>query len=108
MAPFIGREKLSELTAPRVHEFLDQLRDAGRSVAMRRKILTNLKTAIGYAQSQGRVAQNVARGVRLKSSEQRTPGGPLREGVDYPSKTELRRLIDAAPDRGPRVLATMP
>ena len=78
VAPLVGREKLSELTAPRIHEFLDQLRDAGRSVAMRRKVLTNLKTAIGHAQSQGRVAQNVARGVRLKASDQRTSGGPLR------------------------------
>jgi integrase len=99
VAPLVGREKLSELTAPRIHEFLDQLRDAGRSVAMRRKVLTNLKTAIGHAQSQGRVAQNVARGVRLKASDQRTSGGPLREGVDYPSRAELRRLIDAAPDK---------
>jgi integrase len=97
--PFIGREKLSELTAPQLYEFLDRLRSAGRSVAMRRKVLTNLKTAIGHAQSQGRVAQNVARGVRLKSSEQRTSGGPLREAVDYPTKAELHRLIDAAPDR---------
>jgi hypothetical protein len=49
--PFIGREKLSELTAPQLYEFLDRLRSAGRSVAMRRKVLTNLKTAIGHAQT---------------------------------------------------------
>jgi integrase len=99
IAPFIGREKLSGLTVPRINEFLDQLRDAGRSIAMRRKVLTNLKTAIGFAQRQGRVAQNVARGVRLKSSDQRASGGPLREGIDFPSKAELRLMIDVAPDR---------
>jgi integrase len=97
--PFIGRQKLSDLTVPRINEFLDQLRDAGRSVAMRRKVLTNLKTAISFAQSQGRVAQNVARSVRLKSSDQRNSGGPLREGIDFPSKAELRLLINAASDR---------
>ena len=99
IAPFIGREKLSDLTVPRINEFLDQLRDAGRSIAMRRKVLTNLKTAIGFAQRQGRVAQNVARGVRLKSSDQRASGGPLREGIDFPSKAELQLMIDVAPDR---------
>jgi integrase len=99
IAPFIGREKLSNLTVPRINEFLEQLRDAGRSIAMRRKILTNLKTAISFAQRQGRVAQNVARGVRFKSTDQRHSGGPLREGIDFPSKAELRLMIDAAPDR---------
>jgi integrase len=97
--PFIGRQKLSDLTVPRINEFLDQLRDAGRSMAMRRKVLTNLKTAISFAQSQGRVAQNVARSVRLKSSDQRSSGGPLREGIDFPSKAELRSLIGAASDQ---------
>jgi integrase len=53
ITPFIGHVKLSDLTVPQINEFLDQLREAGRSIAMRRKVLTNLKTAIGFAQSQG-------------------------------------------------------
>ena len=52
------------------------------------------------------MAQNVARGVRLKSSKQRTSGGPLREAVDYPTKAELHRLIDAAPDRVRALIVT--
>jgi integrase len=99
IGPFIGHQRLSDLTVPRINEFLDQLRGAGRSVVMRRKVLTNLKTAISFAQNQGRVAQNVARSVRLKSSDQRNSGGPLREGIDFPSKAELRLLIGAASDR---------
>ena len=54
--PFIGREKLSDLTTPRIHQFDAELRDAGRSIAMRRKVLTNLKTAISFAQGRGEVA----------------------------------------------------
>jgi integrase len=100
IGPFIGHQRLSDLTVPRINEFLDQLRDAGRSMVMRRKVLTNLKTAIGFAQNQGRVAQNVARSVRLKgTSDQRNSGGPLREGIDFPSKAELRLLIAAASDQ---------
>ena len=37
IAPFVGRVKLAELTTPKVNALMDQLRDAGRSVAMRRK-----------------------------------------------------------------------
>jgi integrase len=94
VAPFIGREKLSSLTVPRVHQFDADLRAAGRSLAMRRKVLTNLKTAISYAQGQGLVAQNVARTVRLKSTDREAARGPLREGTDFPSKAELKALID--------------
>ena len=61
VAPFLGREKLSTLTMPRVHQFDAELREAGRSLAMRRKVVTNLKTALTFAQGQGLVAQNVAR-----------------------------------------------
>jgi integrase len=42
--PFIGVRRLSSLTTPLVYEFDSKLRDAGRSVAMRRKVLSNLKS----------------------------------------------------------------
>jgi len=41
--------KLSDLTAPRVLKLDEQLRDGGRSFAMRRKVLSNLKTMITFA-----------------------------------------------------------
>jgi integrase len=96
--PFIGAEKLSTLTMPRVVRFADDLRDADRSLAMRRKVMTSLKTAISFAQSQGLVAQNVARGVKLKSNI-RSEKGPLREGVDFPSKAELKAMMEATSGR---------
>jgi integrase len=99
VVPFIGDVRLAELTAPRVHQFLDALRANGRSLAMRRKVLTNLKTAIAFAQGRGLVAQNVAAGVKLKASERTASTGPLRAGVDFPTKTELKALIDHAPAR---------
>jgi integrase len=98
VAPFIGREKLSTLTMPRVHQFDRELREAGRSLAMRRKVITNLKTALTFAQGQGLVAQNVARGMKVKSDSRSKPG-KLKAGVDFPTKEEIRALLDNVPER---------
>jgi integrase len=96
--PFLGNVKLSDLTLPRVHRFNDQLRDNGRSLAMRRKIVTNLGTAIKFAQSQGLAAQNVVTHFTLRRSDRDT-SGPLRAGVDFPNKGELKAMLDHVPDR---------
>ena len=96
VAPFIGREKLSALTAPRVYQFDAQLRDAGRSVAMRKKIITNLKTCLSFAQGVGLVAQNVAASVRVKTDSRSKPA-PLKAGVDFPSQADIRLILDNAP-----------
>jgi integrase len=98
IAPFLGREKLSALTTPRVYQFDADLRKAGRSIAMRRAVLTNLKTVLTFCQGQGLVAQNVARGVKLKG-ESRRGAGQLKEGQDFPTKAEIKTLIDKAPAR---------
>lgn len=66
---------------------------------MRRKIVTNLKTALTFAQTKGRVAQNVARGVKVKNDARNTERGPLRAGVDFPSRAELRTIMETATGR---------
>jgi integrase len=96
--PFIGVRRLSSLTTPLVYEFDSKLRDAGRSVAMRRKVLTNLKTMLSFAQGRGLVGQNVARGIRIKV-DTREACGPLRAGVDFPSMAELNALIEKSEGR---------
>lgn len=107
VAPFLGKVRLADLTMPRVGDFDAQLRDAGRSISMRRKVLTNLKTAISFAQGEGKVAQNVARGVRLRKEDHRSSGGPLRQGVDFPSKAELKALLDNVSDKERAFVVTM-
>jgi integrase len=97
--PFIGRERLATLSMPRIYTFDSQLRDAGRSTEMRRKVLTSIKTMLAFAQGRGLVAQNVARGVKVKDDARRRSTGQLKEGRDFPSRAELRLLIDVAPDR---------
>ena len=84
IAPFLGSMKLATLTTPAVHAFDAELRKAGRSVAMRRKVLTNVKTMLTFCQGQGLVAQNVARGVKIKSDDRQSAVGPLKEGHDFP------------------------
>lgn len=97
--PFIGRLKLSDLTTPRVYQLDTELRDAGRSLVMRRKILVNLKTMISFCQKQGLVAQNAALPVKIKGDAGREGTGPLRAGVDFPSRAELKQVMDKAPAR---------
>jgi integrase len=94
IAPFIGHIKLSALTAPRVNAFANELRDAGRSPAMRRKALTSLSTALAFAKGRGMVAHNPAHGIKVRS-DARSKGGPLK----VPSKADLKLLIDNAPER---------
>jgi integrase len=96
--PYLGRVRLSDLAPPRVHAYMDQLRDAGMSTAMRRKVLTSLSTALAFARGRGLVAQNAAAGIRLRKDERRISSGPLKAGRDFPTKAELRLLIDNAAD----------
>jgi integrase len=106
IGPLLGREKLSSLTTPRIHQFDAELREKGRSLSMRKKVLTNLKTILTFAKSQGLVAQNVALDVRIKSSDRNQARGPLREGHDYPTKAELRTMMDNAAGRWRPLLIT--
>src|SRR5262249_1850848 len=70
-----------------------------RSLAMRRKVLTNLKTMLAFAQGRGLVAQNVARGVRIKDDSREAARGPLRAGVDFPTMAELNILMERSEGR---------
>jgi integrase len=106
VGPLLGREKLSSLTAPRIHEFDADLRKIGRSLSMRKKVLTNLKTVLSFAKSKGLVAQNVASDIKIKSNRREEKKAPLRAGHDFPTKAELRMLMDGAAGRWRSLLIT--
>ncbi len=91
--PFLGKRKLSRLTGPMVGNFVERLRDEGRSEAMVRKVLTSLKILIGVAQAKGKVAQNVARGVKLRRLARQD------DGVTVPTKAELRTMMSESTGR---------
>jgi len=66
---------------------------------MRRHVLTSVRTALAFAKGRGLVAQNVASSIRVKSDDRHAATGPLKAGRDFPSKAELKLLIDRATDR---------
>lgn len=92
IVPFIGGEKLGELD---VDAWLDELKAQGRSLAMRRKVLGNLKRMIGHAQRRKLVSRNPADGVRIEAVDRGSADdGAPRPGETMPSKDELRALMD--------------
>src|SRR5262249_24988420 len=104
IVPRLGATKLATLTTPRIHKFRAALL-ADMSRPMAKKVLTSLKAILKDAKRRGNVAQNVAADVvigidgRSKSK--------LTIGKDIPTRDEIRRIIDAAPEgRGRAVLMT--
>lgn len=91
IAPLIGAERLSRLTRPAVEAFRDELVKT-RSKSMAGKAIRALSSIIREAQRRGLVAQNVASGVKVVRSARE------KGKVSIPSKTELKAILDAAPD----------
>ncbi|HMB78064.1 MAG TPA: tyrosine-type recombinase/integrase [Kiloniellaceae bacterium] len=87
----LGAAKLGQLTASKVTDFRDHLRDAGVSVPTTRKILGTLQLILGFAVSRDLIAANPAKGVKVIG--RRDEGA---RKVVPPSKADVRLLIDAA------------
>lgn len=93
--PFLGAQKITRLTRPRIEAFRDELLAAGRSQAMAQRVLRSLKGIINEAERLGYVAQNVARGVTIKRSARK------KRAVVPPTKEHMRRLLQAAEELRP-------
>jgi integrase len=101
--PNLGHIKLSRLSAPMVQSFLKRLM-AGTdgkgdrlSPSLARRIKTNLGMLLADAQENGLVARNVARGSkRRRHGTHEERGGKLKVGVDIPTPSEIRGLLEAA------------
>jgi integrase len=96
IAPLIGREKLSRLTAPMIASFRDELLKKCSS-QLARKVLVSLKSIIGAAQERGLVAQNAAQPVKV--SVKGREKGKLAVGCDIPSKDEVQGILAGAEGR---------
>jgi integrase len=112
IAPFIGRLKLSELSAQAVRKFEDRLREEGRSPAMARKIIGSLGSLLADAQEQGLAARNPVRDLRrnrrrgAERNAERRQKGKLRVGVDIPTPEEIKAIIASAKGRWRPLLIT--
>lgn len=93
--PLLGDEKLSRLTAPKVVGFRDALLET-RSHAMAAKAVRHLSMILGDAVERGLVAQNVARGVKVKRPRADGLRHRLAKRAEIPPKAHLKALIAAA------------
>jgi integrase len=110
--PYLGRVKLSQLSAPLIREFEDKLAHGtpapgdrtgtARTPAMVRKIRGSLGAILADAQERGLVARNVVRELRLgrrrgkeRHAELRQKG-KLKVGRDIPSPAEIKAIIEAS------------
>lgn len=111
IVPLIGATKISALTIPIVRQFEDQLREAGRSPAMVRKVLVSLGTLLADAQERGLTARNVVRDIRGRRGkgerrQEKRQRGRLKVGVDIPTPAEVKALVGALSGRWrPLILA---
>jgi integrase len=112
IVPFIGRVKLSELSAQGVRKFEDRLRAEGRSPAMVRKIIGSLGSLLADAQEQGLAAHNAVRDLRRnrrrgkERNAEKRQRGKLKVGVDIPTPGEIKAIIANAKGRWRPLLIT--
>ena len=112
IVPFIGRVKLSELSAQAVRKFEDRLREEGRSPAMVRKIIGSLGSLLADAQEQGLAAHNAVRDLRRnrrrgkERNAEKRQRGKLKVGVDIPTPDEIKAIIANAKGRWRPLLIT--
>jgi integrase len=107
IAPRIGSTKLARLTVPVVGEFADQLLTDGRSHDMTERVVRTLSAIVGEAQGRGLVAVNNVREAareRFKRSKKRAARAKPRP--KKPTKEELRKIIEAIPDRRRPIILT--
>jgi integrase len=98
ITPLLGAVRLSQLTAPMVRTFEDELRET-RSPAMVRKAIGSLGAILADAQERGLIRQNVVHALRQRRTRgkerraDRRQKGKLKIGIDIPAPDEIKVLI---------------
>jgi integrase len=87
IAPYLGRTKLAQLSAPMVRAFEDKLREEGRSATTVRISRKALSMLVADAMERGQVNRNVVRELRRSKERkaERRAKGKLKVGVDIPT-----------------------
>ncbi|MGV8831238.1 MAG: tyrosine-type recombinase/integrase [Devosia sp.] len=111
LVPMIGETLLSKISVPVVRAFEDQLREAGRSQAMIKRVIGSLGAIIADAQERGDAAHNavremrVGRGSKQRQREQRHRAD-VAPGKDFPTPDEMRAFLKALGGRWRPLLMT--
>ncbi len=111
IVPFIGDLKLTALNVATARSFEDQLRGAGRSPAMIRKVMVSLGSLLADAQERGLTARNVIRDIRgrrkgVERRQEKRHKGRLKVGVDIPTREEVKAIVGALVGRWRPLLLT--
>ena len=93
LLPFIGSKKLADLTVPAVNSFADDLKDAGRSHAMVRRVIRSLGAIFREARRRGLAANDPTAGLDLNLADREDPRPVI------PTKAELQLIIAGATGR---------
>lgn len=93
IVPFIGARKLAEITVPAVNAFADQLRDAGRSAEMVKRVVRSLGGIFKEARRCGLANTAPTVGIKLKLPDRDDPRPVI------PTKAELQAIIAGASGR---------
>lgn len=96
IGPRIGAKKLNELTVPALRAFQDQLRADGRSPYLTSKVITHLGSLFADAQERGLATRNPVRERKRRSKPADRHTERLEVGVDIPTPTEVRAVLEAA------------
>jgi integrase len=91
--PFIGARKLSDMTVPAMHAFADQLRDAGRSPEMVRRVVRSVGGIFKEARRRGLASTAPTMGLDLDLPDRDDPRPVI------PTKAELNTIINGAAGR---------
>jgi integrase len=111
IVPLIGDVKLTALNVAAVRSFEDDLRSAGRSPAMIRKVLVSLGSMLADAQERGLTARNVVRDIRgrrkgVERRQEKRHKGRLKVGTDIPTREEVKAIVGALAGRWRPLLLT--
>ena len=102
ITPFIGDVRLNKVTVPWVRTFQDQLREAGRSMAMVKRVTVSLGSIMADAQGRGLTIRNPVHErsrARSASTSERRAKARLRVGVDIPTTDEVKAILSHATGR---------
>jgi integrase len=97
IVPFIGAKKLIELTVPAVNVFADDLRQAGRSADMMKRVIRSLGAIFKEARRRGLSALAPTEGLELDLPERDDPRPVI------PTKAELQAIIARSAARESRI-----
>jgi integrase len=107
IVPFVGSVKLNKLTIDVIRKFQDDLRTAGRSHDMIKRVTTSLGGILSEAHERRLVASNPVRDMRKRrTATEKRQKKRLEIGVDIPTPDEIRRFINAVTPRWKPLLVT--